>query len=147
MKIMAGGRPSDDECFEQRIEPYLDRLLAAFDQSGAQAGASIDHDRRELTLYGVGEPPSTVAAVMADAPEGLGVQWRSAPYTRDELAAESQRIMAAFDELNTGAPLTDGTALEFTTSDEKLLAAEDPQGALGSRYPVRIRRGERPHLY
>jgi hypothetical protein len=55
--------------------------------------------------------------------------------------------MAAFDELNTGGPRTDGTGLEFTTSDESLLAAHDPQEALGSRYPVSMRRGERPSLY
>ncbi|MGH3356870.1 MAG: hypothetical protein ACRDOJ_13315, partial [Nocardioidaceae bacterium] len=71
----------------------------------------------------------------------------SAPYTRDELVAETQRIMTAFDKLNTGGPRTDGTALEFTTTDAELLGAVDPQVALGSRYPVTLRHAERPSLY
>ena len=144
---MSGSPPSEAERFQQRIAPYLDRLLNAFEESGAQAGAEIDHDRRELVLYGVGEPPESLEAMMAEAPAGLRVHWRAAPYTRAELVAESQRIMTAFDDLNTGGPRTDGTGLEFTTADAELLAAGDPQGALGSRYPVTIRHGERPSLY
>ncbi len=144
---MARRWPSETERFQQRIRPYVDRLLEAFEESGAQAGAELDHDRRELTLYGVGEPSADLAAIMAEAPHGLAVQWRSAPYTRDELVAESQRIMAGSDKLHTGGPRTDGTALEFTTTDPELLAADDPQLALGSRYPVRVRRGAQPRLY
>lgn len=125
----------------------MTRLLEAFEESGAQAGAEIDHDRREFILYGVGEPPAAVAAIMAEHPEGLRVQWRAAPYTRDELVAETQRIMMASDTLNTGGPRTDGTTLEFTTTDAELLSAADPQEALGSRYPVTIRHGERPSPY
>ncbi len=125
----------------------MHRLLEAFEESGAYSGVKIDHERRELILYGVGKPPPALVAVMAEAPPGLEVRWRSAPYTRDELMAESQRIMSASDRLNTGGPRTDGTALEFTTTDAQLLAADDPQAVLGSRYPVMIRRGERPSLY
>ena len=144
---MTGRRPSEAERFQQRIEPYTNRLLKAFEESGAHAGARLDHDRRELILYGVGDPTAALVAIMAEAPDGLGVQWRSAPYTRDELVAETQRLMRASSKLNTGGPRTDGTALEFTTTDAELLAADDPQGALGSRYPVTIRHGERPSLY
>jgi hypothetical protein len=144
---MADRWPSEVERLQQRIERYVSRLLEVFDESGVEAGAELDHDRRELTLYGVGEPSVALAATIADPPPGLTVRWRSAPYTRDELEAESERIMAAFDNLNTGGPRNDGTALEFTTTDAELLAADDPQGALGSRYPVRILRGERPTLY
>jgi hypothetical protein len=144
---MTRRRPSEVERFQQRIEPYVNRLLQAFERSGTQAGARLDHDRRELTLYGVGEPSAALASLMAEAPHGLAVRWEPAPYTREELVAESQRLMAAFDKLDTGAPRTDGTALEFTTTDAELLAADDPQGALGSRYPVRVRRGEQPSLY
>jgi hypothetical protein len=147
MEGMSGRRPSEAERFQQRIAPYVDRLLNAFEESGAQAGAEIDLDRRDLVLYGVGEPPAALEAMMAEAPAGLGVRWRSAPYTRDELVAESQRIMTAVDELNTGGPRTDGTGLEFTTTDGALLAADDPQGVLGSRYPVTILHGERPSPY
>ena len=144
---MNGRQPSEAERFQERVGPYVDRLLEAFEESGAQTGAVIDHDRRELVLYGVGAPPAALQALMADAPADLAVQWRSAPFTRDELVAESQRIMTAFTNLNTGGPRTDGTALEFTTTDADLLAADDPQSALGSRYPVTVRRGGRPSLF
>jgi hypothetical protein len=144
---MTERRQSDVERFQQRIGPYLNRLFEACEVSGAHSGAEIDHDRRELILYGVGEPSPPLVAVLAEAPDGLRVQWRSAPYTRDELVAESQRIMRAFDKLNTGGPRTDGTGLEFTTTDAELLAADDPQAALGSRYPVKIRHGRRPSLH
>lgn len=144
---MTGRRSSEAERFQQRMAPYVTRLLEAFEESGAQAGSEIDHDRRELVLYGVGEPPAALLAVMAEAPDGLRVQWRPAPYTRDELVAENERIMATCSRLHTGGPRPDGTALEFTTTDAALLAAADPQTALGSRYPVRIRRAERPRLY
>jgi hypothetical protein len=147
IESMSGRRLSEVEAFQQRIGPYLDRLLQAFEESGAHTGAKIDHDRRELILYGVGEPPASLEAMMAEAPADLEVQWRSAPHTRDELVVETQRIMSAFDKLNTGGPRTDGTALEFTTTDAELLAAGDPQGALGSRYPVTIHHGGRPSLY
>jgi hypothetical protein len=147
MESMRGRRSSEDERFQQRVGPYLDRLLAAFEESGAHAGAELDRDRREMTLYGVGEAPAAVVAMMAEAPAGLGVHWRSAPYTRDELVTETGRLMAAWGQLNTGGPRTDGTALEFTTTDAELLSADDPQAALGSRYPVTIRHGERPSLY
>ncbi len=144
---MAGRQPPEVERFQQRIQPYVNRLLEALEESGTRAGAQLDHDRCELTLYGVGEPTAPIAAIMAEAPHGLAVHWRSVPYTRDELVAESQRIMAAVDKLNTGGPRTDGTGLEFTTTDAELLTADDPQGALGSRYPVSIRHGEQPSPY
>jgi hypothetical protein len=147
MESMTGRRLSDAERFQQRTAPYVDRLLEVFEESGAQSGVELDHDRRELTLYGVGEPPPALVAVMAEAPDGLEVHWRSAPYTRDELVAESRRIMTAFGELNTGGPRTDGTALEFTTTDPELLAADDPQRRLGSQYPLTIRPGGRASLY
>jgi len=132
--------------FQQRIGPYVDRLLRASEESGAHAGAKLDQDRRELTVYGVGEPSASLDAIMAEAPAGLGVHWRSAPYTRNELVAETERIMTAFEQLSTGGPRTDGTALEFTTTDADLLTADDPQEALGSRYPVTIRHGGWPSL-
>lgn len=147
MVRMTGRRPPEAEGFQQRIGPYLDRLLTAFEASTSHSGAELDHDRRELTLYGVGKPAAALVAMMAEAPAGLRVQWRSAPYTREELVAESERIMTASDRLHTGGPRTDGTALEFTTTDPDLLSADDPQAALGSRYPVTIRHAARPRLY
>ena len=147
MGSMTRNRLSEDERFQERIDSYLTGMLVAFDASATRTGAEFDRDRRELILYGVGDPPTALVGIMAEAPAGLEVHWRSAPYTRDELVAESKRIMGAFSKLHTGGPRTDGTAVEFTTTDAELLAADDPQRALGSRYPVTIIHGERPSLY
>jgi hypothetical protein len=147
MAGMTSGQPSEAEHPQQRLQPYLDRLLEAFEASGTAAGAEFDHERRELTLYGVGEQPASLAAMLDEPPDGVRVHWRSAAYTRDELVAESQRVMTSTSALNTGGPRTDGSGLEFTTTDAELLATDDPQGALGSRYPVTITPGERPRLY
>jgi hypothetical protein len=145
MEDMSGRELSEAERFQQLIEPYSTRLLRALQASGAFAGAQFDHDGHALIVYGVGEPSPEVAALLAEAPEILEVVWVSAPYTHAELVAETERIfMLASKRLSTGGPRTDGTALEFTTTDAELLATDDPQEMLGSRYPVTIRYGERP---
>jgi hypothetical protein len=144
---MTGQPASEAERFQQRVGPYIDRLLEAFEACSTMAGAAFDPHRRELVLYVVGEPPATLVDTLAEAPDDLLVQWRPASYTRDELVAESSRIMAANDRLNSGGPSTDGSGLLFTTTDAELLAAVDPQDALGSLYPVTLRHSERPRLY
>lgn len=144
MESMSGRQLSEAERFQQSIEAYRTRLYKAVQASGTYAGGRIDHERRALIFYGVGEPSSEVAAIMAEAPDFLEVVWRPAPYTQAELVAEAERVMTASNRLNTGGPRTDGTGLDFTTTDAELLAAHDPQSALGSRYPVTISYGERP---
>jgi hypothetical protein len=144
---MTGQPPSEAERFQQRVGPYIDRLLEALEASSTMAGAAFDPHRRELVLYVVGEPTATLVDTLAEAPDGLLVQWRPALYTRDQLVAESHRIMAANGRLNTGGPRNDGSGLLFTTTDADLLATVDPQDALGSRYPVTLRHSERPCLY
>lgn len=81
---------------------------------------------------------------MDEAPSDVRVIWREAPYTLAELTTEVLRI---FDEgpagLNSGGACRDGTGLVFTTEKADLLCVEDPQAALGTRFPVRIEYGER----
>jgi hypothetical protein len=141
---MTGRQLSEAELFQQSIDAYRTRLYLAVKDSGAFTGARIDHDRKALIFYGVGEPSPEVAAIMAEAPDFVHVQWQAAPNTRDELMAETKRLMLASNTLNAGGPRTDGTALEFTTTDPQLLATQDPQEALGCRYPVTISHGQRP---
>lgn len=143
---MSGRELSEAERFQERIEPYRTRLFTALQASGDLAGAQIDHDRHALIVCGVGEPSPEVARIIAEAPDFLQVLWRPAPYTQAELVAETERIMLASKRLSTGCPRTDGTGLEFTTTDAELLDTDDPQAALWSRYPVTIRYGERPTL-
>jgi hypothetical protein len=123
---------------------YTDRLVRAAQRSHNYAGEHVQRDRGRIVLYGVGKPVPKVAAIIDDAPDELEVQWQSTPYTRSELDREARRVMQHHPRLHTGGPRTDATGLVFTTTDDDLIEAPDPQRALGSRYPVTIQRGPRP---
>jgi hypothetical protein len=123
---------------------YTDRLVRAAQRSHNYAGENVQRDRGRIVLYGVGRPVAEVAAIIDDAPDDLEVQWQSTPYTRNELDREARRVMQHHPRLHTGSPRTDATGLVFTTTDDDLLEASDPQRELESRYPVTIRRGPRP---
>lgn len=129
---------------EEEIGDYRKKLVTAVEASGTYAGSTTEHhpDARRLILYGVGDvPPESVAHVIDAAPDMVKVVWRPAPYTRAELIAERDRIMARFPQLNGGAPASDGTRLWFTTTDPGLLEVSDPRAALGSGYPVLVEHG------
>jgi hypothetical protein len=123
---------------------YTDRLVRAAQRSDNYAGEHVQRDRGLIVLYGVGQPVPEVAAIIDDAPDDLEVQWQRTPYTRSELDREARRVMRHHPRLHTGGPRTDATGLVFTTTDDELLEATDPQRELESRYPVTIRRGPRP---
>lgn len=116
--------------------------MAVFEASGNYASEEIQSKRKRLILYGVGEPTPEVAAIIAEAPDTLEVVWRQAPYTCAELRAETERIMARFPQICEGGPQGAGTGLEFSTIDRELVAAEDPQAVLETRYPVVIEYGQ-----
>lgn len=125
-------------------QDYIDRLLAAALDSSRHTGSRLHEDVRQVILYGVGGPSDALVSVLDEAPSDVRVIWREAPYTLAELTTEVLRI---FDEgpagLNSGGACHDGTGLVFTTEDPELLGVEDPQAALGTRFPVRIEYGER----
>jgi hypothetical protein len=123
---------------------YTDRLVRAAQRSDNYAGEQVQRDRGRIVLYGVGRPAPEVAAIIDEAPDDLEVQWESTPYTLRELDREARRVMRHHPRLNTGGPRTDASGLVFTTTDDDLLEASDPQRELESRYPVTIRRGPRP---
>jgi len=131
------------ERYIQRIDPYLDRLLTAFDAASNYTGSEIQPERR-LLLYGVGQPTPEVAAIIAEAPAMLEVVWHPARYTCAELCAEADRIMERFPQISMGGPRNDGSGLDFTTEDPALVNADDVPAALGSRYPVTIEEGPPP---
>lgn len=123
---------------------YTDRLVRAAQRSDNYAGEHVQRDRGRIVLYGVGKPVPEVAAIIDDAPDDLEVQWQRTPYTRSELDREARRVMQHHPRLHTGSPRTDASGLVFTTTDDDLIEAADPQRELESRYPVTIRRGPRP---
>lgn len=134
----------DDGGAEQQLAPYVDRLTRAVQDSGRFSGTELRPGQRRLVVYGVGRPSDDVQAVIEQAPGDLEVVWREAPYTRQELVAESQRIMREFPALHTGGPRPDGSGLQFTTSDHELLHHHDPAEALGTSYPTSVTEGPRP---
>lgn len=129
---------SDAEQYRGDIADYVDRLHLAFDQAENHAGAVMNERERRLTLMGVGRPTEEVADLMSQAPSNLQVMWVEVPFTARELADEVLRVLQAFPQLTSGSSRSDGTGIQFTTLDERLLGAADPTAALGSRYPVTI---------
>ena len=113
--------------------------MGAVEASGQYAGGEIRHATREFVIYAVGEPSPQVAAILQHAPEMVRIIWRQAPYTHAELTSELQRIMRRFrGRLTGGGARSDGTGIQYTTTDTQLLETSDPQAVLGSRYPVTI---------
>jgi hypothetical protein len=140
--LMARHETKGDERWQSEIGDYLDRLIEAARASTLHAGAELRADTREMILYGVGVPDNALVTVMTDAPSNVRVVWREAPYTRTELSAEVERIVTQQPtRVNSGWPRTDGTGVDFTTTDPELLGAEDPQTALGARFRVRVEYG------
>jgi len=126
---------------------YRRALLVAAENAVGYAGAEVRAASREVVVYGVGAPSAELVVLSDQAPTGFHVRWVQAPYTHVELAAELVRLMTAHQGLLvSGGARHDGTGLDLTTTDRELLEAEDPQGMLGSRYPVSIEYGESPVL-
>ena len=124
---------------------YRDALLEAAQSAPGYAGAEVRFASRELVIFAVGAPSAELAVLIDRGPVGFHILWAQAPYTQAELMAEVDLLMRANEgRLVSGGAHHDGTRLDFTTTDPELLAAEDPQGMLGSRYPVSIEYGEPP---
>lgn len=131
------------ERWQHEIDDYRNRLMEIAQASERYAGSEIRHQTRELIIFGVGRPTQALAAMMDEAPPNVHVMWKEAPYSLGELTAEMRRIMFGHrGQLNQGGARHDGAGIDFTTTDRRLLEAEDPQAALGTRYPLSIRYGE-----
>jgi hypothetical protein len=129
--------------WQMEIEDYRHRLMEIAQASPRYAGSEIRHETRELIIFGVGEPTEALAAIMDLAPPTVDVRWQKAPYSLEELAADVRRIVSEHrGQLTSGGARHDGTGLDFTTTDRRLLEADDPQAALGTGYPVSIEYGE-----
>lgn len=137
--------PKDHEPRQTAKTPdYRERLIEAAEASPRFAGAELRNDSSELHLFGVGSPSPRLAALLEEAPLNVRVSWHAAPYSRAELTAEVQRLMntpALGTRLYSGWARHDGTGVTFTTDDQSLLAAEDPQRMVGATYPVTFERG------
>ncbi len=80
---------------------------------------------------------------MEEAPSDLVVAWKEAPYSLEKLSAEMRRLWVKVrGQFNQGGARHDGTGIDFTTTDRKVLDADDPQAVLGTQYPVSVQHGE-----
>ncbi len=133
----------EHERWQIEIDDYRNRLMEIAQASPRYAGGEIRHETRELIIFGVGEPTKALAAIMEQAPSNVHVTWTEAPYSLAELTADMRRIMSEHrGQLNRGGARHDGTGIDFTTTDRRLLETDDPQAVLGTRYPVSIEYGE-----
>ena len=132
----------EEERWQIATSSYVREVLEVARASPKHTSARFDHANRELVIVGVGEPAEELAKVMRRSPENIRVIWQEAPYTLDELSAEARRILAAHPgRLHGAGPTHDGTGIRLRTNDAELLSADDPQAALGARYPVTIEYG------
>jgi hypothetical protein len=84
-----------------------------------------------------------LVAIMEEAPSDLVVAWKEAPYSLEELSAELLRLWVKHrGQFNQGGARHDGTGIDFTTTDRKVLDADDPQAVLGTQYPISVQCGE-----
>jgi hypothetical protein len=124
---------------------FRDRLYAVAAASTNYSGSVVDHDKRQVVVHGVGAPTEELAAVMDEAPPTINVTWRQCAHTLVELTDEVLRVMAEHpNQLNSGGARSEGTGIQFTTTDRVSLGSADPTRALGARYPVTLQYGGRP---
>jgi hypothetical protein len=130
--------------WQAEIGDYATRLMEIAEASPRFAGSEIKHETREFIISGVGEPAKVLTAIMEQAPSNVHVAWQEAPYSLEELAAEMRRIMSEHrGQFNSGGARHGGTGIDFTTTDQTLLEAGNPQAALGTRYAISIKYGKR----
>ena len=131
--------------WQQETSSYRDELLEIAQASRDFAGAELRHTTRELIVFSAGPPPHEASALLHGAPPNIQVRWREAPYSLRDLTTEVQRLMREqAGLLHTAGPRHDGSGIDVTTTDQELLASDDPSRMLGARYPIRVDFGERP---
>jgi streptogrisin D len=147
-----------------RLVERIERIDAADKNSSGSglAGLRSDPARRALDVYWHGAVPASVSSeTVAARADGVTVTVIPAPYTRDELLAETKRLAdltmvddKAAVQLAMIGPKFDGTGLAAGVSglDKKLPTARIPAQArqllptLASAVPVDITATERPRL-
>jgi hypothetical protein len=130
------------ERWEREIDDYRNRLMESAQATAGQAGSEIRHEARAI-ISGVGDPSEVLVAIMEEAPSDLVVAWKEAPYSLEELSAELLRLWVKHrGQFNQGGARHDGTGIDFTTTDRKVLDADDPQAVLGTQYPISVQCGE-----
>jgi hypothetical protein len=131
--------------WQQETASYRDELLEIAQASRDFAGAELRHATRELIVFSAGPAPQEASALLHGAPPNIQVRWREAPYSLRDLTTEVQRLMREHAGLiHTAGARHDGSGIDVTTTDQELLASDDPTRTLGARYPIRVDSGERP---
>lgn len=148
--------PADVELLErqERLNAIASDIQDAAEHDQADgsglAGIAVDLDHNELHVYWHGDLTEAVKTHIDKAPEAVTVESFVAPYTRNELLAEIDRISARplFNGKKTGqrtmsaAPAVDGTGINVAISGLPSSAtsadAPDLVPALDSPYPLAI---------
>jgi len=71
--------------WQSSIDPYKSDLVAAAMGYDNYTGDELRFSERAIIIYGTGQPPAEVAALMDDAPQGTEARWVSVPYSHDQL--------------------------------------------------------------
>ena len=71
---------------------YQGELIRAAESHANFAGAALRRYEDLIVLYGKGDPPAEVAALLARAPEGIEARWVTVPYSLAELQHAGRRV-------------------------------------------------------
>jgi hypothetical protein len=80
------------EEWQAEISPYENRLFAVAEQNPNYSGGELVFERREIIVYGTGEPSAEVAALLSESPEGTTASWVAVPYSKTELELAADRL-------------------------------------------------------
>jgi hypothetical protein len=142
------GRDAPAFQWQLEIAGYKTELIGAASSFANYSGGRLDFDSRSVIVYGVGEAPGPVKAIMDHAPEGLVVQWVEVPHTEQELAQATNAAMDAVPSANSATFQQDFSGVVVIV--EKLPESADKRAELVRRaeraaaVPVRIIEGPAP---
>jgi hypothetical protein len=134
--------PTGDQntAWQEEIQPYKRELVATARQHETYLGGALMFEDRALILYGeTTTAPADVAALIADAPDAVTVNWVQADFTMKQLEAARQDLMAQLPDVVSVALAPDFSALKVGILPETLHAdrpALETQAAQITSVPV-----------
>lgn len=115
---MYGDSQEDRLAWQYAYYDYKDRLVGAAFAEANYSGAEFDTIGHRLIIRGTGEPSPAVAAIIADAPEGIIASWESVPHSFKELDRVQAQAFRASSTVATARMRPDftGVVVEYVAT-------------------------------
>jgi hypothetical protein len=139
------------------LDQAADRIEAAAGKTGSGlSGFVVDAENNTLHVYWHGALPAAINRMVAttNSARDFRIVVKAAPYTRDQLTAETDRIAASFmsdtgkPAITSVGPKADGTGLEVGVESQAsgfaVLSASHVASALGTTIPIEVKAEAQP---